>query len=93
MTVVMHLHHARFIAMRCTSITVVQGFRNRDGQLIRRAGIVLDFNDGRHWYSADKGNFRKNVDPALVEFLHEETLLPINYTETNAGVPASDAGH
>lgn len=58
-------------------LTIIDGFRGRDGNLTSRAGVVLDFNDGRRWSSADLGAFKKQVDPVLLEFLMEKTrLLP-----------------
>ena len=50
-------------------MTVIKGFGTRDGKLTRRAGIVLDFADGRRWSSADIGDFKPDVDPLLVNFL------------------------
>ena len=32
-------------------MTVIDGFRQRDGKLVKRAGVVLDFGDGRRWSS------------------------------------------
>jgi hypothetical protein len=56
-------------------LTVIQGFRNRDGRLVKRAGVVLDFSRGRRWSSADIGDFKINVDPKLVSFLQAKTGL------------------
>jgi hypothetical protein len=63
-------------------MTIIEGFRNRDGKLTRRAGVVLDFQDGRRWSSGDIGDFQKSVDPAIVDFLQRKTQLPINDSET-----------
>jgi hypothetical protein len=30
-------------------MTIIDGFRDRDSRLIRRAGIVIDFSDGQRW--------------------------------------------
>jgi hypothetical protein len=68
-------------------MTIVQGFRDRNGKLIRRAGIVIDFNDGRRWSSADDGNFRDSVDPALADFLQGKTKLRYDHAETEADIP------
>jgi hypothetical protein len=56
-------------------LTIIDGFKNRDGTLVPRAGIVLDFDDGRRWSSARSGDFKKQVDPALLEFLVQRTRL------------------
>jgi hypothetical protein len=68
-------------------MTTIQGFRNRDGKLTRRAGIVLDFRDGRRWSSADWGNFRDSVDPTLTRYLTERVPLSMNYAESDADLP------
>src|SRR6185312_12234598 len=72
-------------------ITVIAGFRGRDGELTERAGVVLDFADGRRWSSADMGDFHKRVDSDLVNFLGKKTGLPINYAETAAEIPSPAA--
>jgi len=63
-------------------MTIIEGFRTRDGKLTRRAGIVLDFRDGHRWSSADIGDFQNVVDPTLADFLQRKTQLPVNYSET-----------
>ena len=68
-------------------MTTIEGFRLRDGKFTRRAGVVIDFADGRRWSSTDSGNFKAVVDPELVEFLQQKTGLPVQHTET-----ASDIG-
>ncbi len=68
-------------------MTMIEGFRGRDGKLTRRAGIVLDFSDGRSWSSADTGDFQKKIDSAFAKFLTEKTQLPLNYAETAADIP------
>jgi hypothetical protein len=50
-------------------MTVIDGFRQRDGKLVKRAGIVLDFADGRRWSSAAISNFEPNVDPELLKYI------------------------
>src|ERR1700675_2165506 len=62
---------------KAVRITQIEGFRDRDGKLNRRAGIVVDFADGRRWSSADTGDFHDSVDPALVAFLTERIRLPL----------------
>src|SRR5579871_338724 len=47
----------------------VDGFRDRNGKLVSRAGIVLVFANGDRWRSADWGEFVPYVDPDLVRFL------------------------
>jgi hypothetical protein len=71
-------------------ITQIDGFRTTDGKLTRRAGVVLDFKDGRRWSSADWGNFRDSVDPALTAFLKTKTGLPLNFAETEDDIPQLD---
>jgi hypothetical protein len=68
-------------------LTVIEGFRNRDGKFNRRAGIVIDFSDGRRWSSADNGDFGKPVDPDFALFLATTTNLPFNYLQTEAEIP------
>ena len=60
------------------------------GKLHPRAGIVVDFADGRRWSSADTGDFRKNVDPALAAFLTERIRLPLGEAETELDIPTAD---
>jgi len=71
-------------AMRMTEI---EGCRDRDGKLHRRAGIVLDFVDGRRWSSAEIGEFRNSVDPKLSAFLRERTRLSLEHAEEEADIP------
>jgi hypothetical protein len=58
-------------------LTVIQGFRNRDGKMVKRAGVLLDFSDGRRWSSANFGDFVPTVDPKLVSYLQAKTGLPV----------------
>jgi len=67
-------------------LTVMQGFRNRDGSLVKRAGVVLDFSDGRRWSSADIGDFKPNVDPKLVSFLQAKTGLRPEYAVAESDI-------
>ncbi len=68
-------------------ITQIEGFRTTDGKLSKRAGVVLDFKDGRRWSSADWGDFQDSVDPALTAFLKTKTGLPLNFAETEGDIP------
>lgn len=68
-------------------MTIIDGFRDRDGKLTRRAGIVIDFADGRRWSSADVGDFNARVEPTLEELLEDETRLGYNYAQTEADIP------
>jgi|SRR5208337_1882775 len=68
-------------------ITQIEGFKTKDGKMTRRAGVVLDFKDGRRWSSADWGDFRDSIDPALAGFLRTKTGLPISFAETEDGIP------
>ncbi len=69
-------------------MTIIDGFRNRDGKLTKRAGIVIDFNDGRRWSSADIGDFRELLDPELEGFLERKTQLTYRYAQAEADIPA-----
>jgi hypothetical protein len=73
-------------AMRMTTI---EGFRNRNGELTPRAGIILDFRDGRRWSSADSGDFRTSVDPVLDRFLEEKVPLPMRYAKSAEDAPSA----
>ncbi len=72
---------------KAVRMTLIEGFRDRDSKLHPRAGIVLDFSDGRRWSSADIGDFRNSVDPALSAYLVERTRLPLEYAETEGEIP------
>jgi hypothetical protein len=63
-------------------LTVIDGFRLKDGTLTSRAGIVVGFDNGQRWSSADLGDFKKQVDPALLEFLVQKTKLSPEHAET-----------
>lgn len=68
-------------------MTEIEGFRDRDGKLNRRAGIVVDFADGRRWSSAGTGDFHDGVDPALVAFLRKRIRLPLEQAQTEVDIP------
>jgi hypothetical protein len=68
-------------------ITAIEGFRNRDGSLTHRAGLVIDFSDGRRWSSAEWGDFKPMVDPALGALLVRTTGLPIESAICDADIP------
>jgi hypothetical protein len=72
---------------KAVRMTLIEGFRDRDGKLHPRAGIVLDFADGWRWSSADIGDFRKAVDPALSAYLVARTGLPLEEAETEMEIP------
>jgi len=67
--------------------TIVDGFRTRDSKLIRRAGIVIDFKDGRRWSSASIGDFSAQIDPVLEGILEDRIQLPYNYAQTQEDIP------
>jgi hypothetical protein len=73
-------------------MTTIEGFRDRDGKLTRRAGIVIDFSDGRRWSSADIGDFKDSVDPAVASFLQSKTHLQYEDAETQADIPQLNVG-
>jgi len=68
-------------------MTVIEGFRKRDGTITCRAGIVIDFSDGRRWSSADNSDFKEFVDPDFAMFLATKTNLPFSYLQTEAEIP------
>jgi hypothetical protein len=72
-------------------LTMIEGFRDRNGKLTDRAGIVIDFDDGRRWSSADIGDFNKSVDPTLASFLSGKTGLSPQSAETEDDIPRLDA--
>ena len=78
---------------KAVRMTLIEGFRDRDGKLTPRVGIVLDFADGRRWSSADSGDFRRSVDPALAAYLIERTGLPLEQAETEMDVPRPKSGN
>jgi len=67
-------------------MTQIDGYRDRNGNLDQRAGIVVEFKDGRRWSSAEWGDFRKSVDPALIELLKAKTGLQLEYATTEADI-------
>lgn len=83
---------SRCQAYRCTDarrVSEVEGFRDRDGKLTSRAGLIIDFADGRRWSSAVWGDFRSSVDPQLKTLLSAKIGLPIGHftAESDVGSP------
>jgi hypothetical protein len=76
-----------FAYSKAVRMTLIDGFRDRDGKLQRRAGIVLDFADGQRWSSADISDFSKSVDPALSAYLIECVALPLEQAQTEEDIP------
>jgi hypothetical protein len=70
-------------------MTIIEGFRQRDGTLVKRAGVVLDFSDGRRWSSAHIGDFKPGVDQEFVHFLEAKTGLVHEYADTESGISKS----
>jgi hypothetical protein len=68
-------------------MTVIEGFRNRDGKLTRRAGVVIDFSDGRRWSSAEIGDFLPQPDSALLDLLSRKIKLPFNRVQAEGDIP------
>lgn len=62
-------------------LTVFDGIRDRDGKLERRPDIVLDFSHGRRWASTDMGDFKHNIDVALLQYLQIKTGLQPRHQE------------
>jgi hypothetical protein len=67
-------------------MTMVEGFRDRYGKLTHRAGIVIDFSDGRRWSSDVWSNFSESVDPELVKLLTAKTGLQLEYAATESDI-------
>jgi len=91
--------HARGYGLSSTStyryvdarrLTVVDGFRQRDGKVVKRAGIVLDFADGRRWSSAAISNFEPTVDPELLNYIRIKTGLEPQYVEAESDIPGTE---
>lgn len=74
-------------------MTMIDGFRDRQGTLTKRAGIVIDFVDSRRWSSADIGDFSASVDPALAEFLKNKTQLSFDHVQTAVDIPRLSTQH
>src|SRR5580704_344808 len=72
---------------KAVRMTLIEGFRDRDGKLHPRAGVVLDFADGRRWSSADIGDFRDDLDTAISAYLVERTRLPLQLAQTEGEIP------
>ena len=68
-------------------MTMIQGIRDRDGKLLKDAGIVIDFYDGRRISSARNRDLEGSTLPAFAEFLQRKTRLPLNYAETEDDIP------
>jgi hypothetical protein len=71
-------------------MTVIDGFRQRDGKLVKRAGIVLNFVDGRRWSSADISNFEPSVNPELLNYIRSKTGLEPQYAEAETDIPGTE---
>ncbi len=74
-------------------MTVISGFQSRDGKLIKRAGIVLDFADGSRWSSADISDFKRSVDPELLSYLKTKTRLEPEYAVAASDIPGWNEAH
>jgi len=70
-------------------VSVVQGNRDRKGRFIQRATVIVQFDDGFVWDSADNRDFTSKPDSGLAEFLGEKTGLEITYAETASDIPQS----
>jgi hypothetical protein len=76
---------------RAVRMTQIEGFRDRDGKLNHRAGIVVDFADGRRWSSANTGDFHDLVDPVLRAFLIQRTRLPLEQAQAEVDISKADS--
>jgi hypothetical protein len=77
---------------KAVRMTLIEGFRERDGKLHLRAAIVVDFADGQRWSSADMGELRETVNPTLSAYLIQHTGLPLGRAETEINIPKTDGG-
>jgi hypothetical protein len=68
-------------------MTIVDGFRRRDGKLTRRAEVVVDFQDGSRWISTGMGEFKSSVNPVLVQLLESKTGLLYGHADTESDIP------
>jgi hypothetical protein len=58
---------------RARRVALVDGLRDRSGKFAARAEIIVDFDDGSRWRSADNRDFTPEVDSGLAEFLQRKT--------------------
>jgi hypothetical protein len=80
-------HYATFTRERlpysdARRLMLVDGFRGRDGKFTHRAGLILDFANGKRWRSADGRDFTSKPDSGLAEFLVKKTGLPLEHAGT-----------
>jgi hypothetical protein len=68
-------------------ITLVQGYRLRDGRLENRAAILIDFADEGRWSSGHTRDIALNVDRDLYKFLEQKTGLNVGYADAESDVP------
>jgi len=71
-------------------MTLFNAVDNRDGGIVRGAGIAIDFKDGHRWTSTEIGDDTETVDPALIETLKEQTKLPLHHARSEADIPVLD---
>ena len=75
-------HH--YLYSEAKRMAVCAGFRDRDGKLSKRAGILIIFADGRRWSSADNRDFEPTVDQNLLKFLEKKTGIEVEYVQAEA---------
>ena len=51
------------------------------GTLRNRPAIVLDFDDGDRWSSADNRDPQREIDLKILNFLQGKTKLPVRYLD------------
>jgi hypothetical protein len=68
-------------------ITSIKGFRTKNGDFKTRAGLVVDFEDGRRWSSAEWDDWHQRIDPVLAQVLEGRTGLPIETADTEEEIP------
>jgi hypothetical protein len=69
-------------------LTVVHGFRDRDGKFTRRAEILIDFANGYRWHSEANRDFERSINPDMLKFLEQKTGLPAEEVETERDLAA-----
>ena len=63
-----------------TDLVQFDGYLDRGGSFIPRAGLLVRFNDGKTWNSADTGDPKNEVDPALIRIIENGTHLPLRFS-------------
>jgi hypothetical protein len=81
-----------FVYSDARRITLFDAVVNRDGEVVRGAGILIDFKDGRRWSSTEIGDDSDSVDPALLEVLKRKIHVQLHHARSEADIPPLDLG-